>query len=106
MGTGDIYIRLVKKNFVSKHPELLKSFSRPQLRKFIDGAFLQRGYQAYWRRDLVSAQKIFRKALLTGYWSVKDLKYLLPALLPAKVYTALINTHDIKNKNSGGNDAL
>jgi len=100
------YIRLVKKNFVSKQPELCKSFSRSQLREFIDGAFLQRGYQAYWRRDLVSAQKIFRKALLTGYWSAMDLKYLLPAFLPGTVYTALINKNDRRNNKSGENDAL
>ena len=57
----------------------------------IDGGLLRRGYDNYWRRDLVSARRIFRLALRTGSWGVKDLRYLLPALLPERLYLALIS---------------
>ncbi|MEA2080250.1 MAG: hypothetical protein U9P00_10415, partial [Pseudomonadota bacterium] len=32
----------------------------------------------------------FRLALRTGSWGAKDLRYLLPALLPERLYLALI----------------
>ena len=85
---------LVKKRFVKRFPELVADIPPSKLRRFIDGALLHRGYEAHWRRDLVSAQKIFRIALRAGGWGVKDLRYLLPALLPESLYQALISTAD------------
>ena len=81
---------LVKKKFVDASPDLVTRFSPDQLRELIDGALLRRGYDCYWRRDLVSARRIFRKALRTGGWKLKDLRYLLPALLPEGPYQSLI----------------
>lgn len=85
---------LVKKKFVESAPELVKNFSAEELREFIDGGLLQRGFDAYWKRDLVSARKIFRLALRTGVWRIKDLKYLLPALLPDALFRAIIGRAD------------
>ena len=82
--------RLVKRKFVSTHPALVAHFTRAKLRELIDGAYLKRGYQAYWRRDLVTAWHVFRKALRNGGWRLADLKYLLPALLPLPLYTRLV----------------
>jgi glycosyltransferase involved in cell wall biosynthesis len=81
---------LVKKKFVDASPHLIARFSRRQLQELIDGALLRRGYDCYWRRDLVSARRIFRRSLQAGGWKVKDLKYLLPALLPEGPYQSLI----------------
>lgn len=80
----------VKKTFVRECPDLLTGFSQGQLQSLIDGGLLRRGYDNYWRRDLVSARRIFRLALRTRSWGLKDLRYLLPALLPEKLYLALI----------------
>lgn len=80
----------VKKDYVSRHPELLQKLSREQLQDLIDGSLLRRGYDNYWRRDLVSARRIFRRALHTNAWKARDLRYLLPALLPEKLYIRLI----------------
>lgn len=85
---------LIKKKFVRSFPEIVASIHRKQLRQLINGALLQRGYNAYWKRDLVSAHKIFRIALLAGGWDLKDLKYLVPALLPANMYRFLIKRAD------------
>lgn len=80
----------VKKKFVEACPNLVARFSRRRLGELIDGALLRRGYDCYWRRDLVSARRIFRRSLQAGGWKLKDLKYLLPALLPEGPYRSLI----------------
>jgi glycosyltransferase involved in cell wall biosynthesis len=82
----------VKQKFVASHPDLVAHFSASKLEQLIDGAYLKRGYQAYWRRDLVTAWHVFRKALRNGGWKLSDLRYLLPALLPERVYVKLIQT--------------
>lgn len=85
---------LVKKNFVAGAPRLAASLPSKKLRELIDGGLLQRGYDAYWRRDLVSAQKIFRLSVRAGGWRLADLKYLLPALLPSGLYRFLVGRAD------------
>ena len=85
---------LVKKKFVASAPQLVASLPPGKLREMIDGGLLKRGYDAYWKRDLVSAQKIFRMALRAGGWRAHDLKYLLPALLPEGVYRRLVGGAD------------
>ncbi len=80
----------VKKTFVRQHPNLVAGLGPDKLKSLIDGGLLSRGYDNYWRRDLVSARHIFRLVLRTGGWQSKDLRYLLPALLPEKLYLALI----------------
>ena len=85
---------LVKKKFAAASPQLVARLPRQRLRELIDGALLRRGYDCYWRRDLVSARRIFRKSLQAGGWTLKDLRYLLPALLPEKSYVGLISRSD------------
>jgi glycosyltransferase involved in cell wall biosynthesis len=85
---------LVKKKFVASHPNEVAHLSAPELRELIDGGYLQRGFQAYWRRDLVTARHVFRSILKTGSWSMRDLRYLLPALLPLGLYQRLIGAAD------------
>ncbi len=80
----------VKKTFARQCPDLVTDLSDKKLQSLIDGGLLRRGYDNYWRRDLVSAQRIFRLVLRTGSWGAKDLRYLLPALLPERLYLALI----------------
>lgn len=85
----------IKKNFLKKHQYIRARFSTERLRELIDGALLRRAYDCYWRRDLVSAQYIFRKVLLTHGYKLKDLKYILPALLPGNWYVAFIRKIDV-----------
>jgi hypothetical protein len=80
----------VKKKFVATAPGLTARFSSGQLDDMIDGGLLRRGYDCYWRRDLVSARRIFRTSLRAGGWKLKDLRYLLPALLPEASYLGLM----------------
>jgi len=85
---------LIKKKFVRENPDKVQGLRPDRLRELIDGGLLRRGYDAYWRRDLVSARRIFRMSLRIGGWKLKDLKYLLPALLPERSYLALIAKAD------------
>lgn len=85
---------LVKKKFVERHPEQVSHIPAKDLDRLINGGLLRRGYDNYWRRDLVSARRIFRMALMAGGWGAKDLKYLLPALLPEKFYTSFVDMAD------------
>jgi len=80
----------VKKRFLARHPEIKRRLAPEKLKDLVDGGLLRRGYDLYWKRDLVSAQKVFRLALRTSAWRLRDLKHLIPALLPGGLYRTLI----------------
>ncbi len=84
----------VRRDFVQNYPSLVGHLSRRALRDKIDGFLLQSAYRAYWDRDLVSAQPLFRKALARMYLQPRDLKYMLPSLLPGHVYRFVIGQMD------------
>ncbi len=84
----------VRRDFVRLHPQAVAHLDRRRRRELVHGDLLRRGYTAYWRRDLESAGRLFRRALATGCWRLPDLKYLLPALLPPRLYRALLQLHD------------
>lgn len=85
---------LVKRKFVRQHPQLVRHLSTAELRDLIDGSLLRRGYDNFWRRDLESAQRIFRMSLVKGGWRAKDLVYLLPSLLPPALFRRLVSRRD------------
>ena len=85
---------LVKRKFVRQHPQLVRHLSRGELKDLIDGSLLSRGYDKFWRRDLDSAQRIFRMSLVKGGWGAKDLVYLLPSLLPSALYRKVVLSRD------------
>lgn len=87
-------IRDVQGAFLQRHPEVVDELGIQRVRELTDGGVLARAYEAYWRRDLVTSQPIFRMALKGGGWKAKDLVYLLPALLPAGLYQLLIRSRD------------
>lgn len=84
------YNLLVKRRFLAEFPELAHRITRRQLRGYLAGGVVDRGYRCLWKGDLKNAHGIFRHALTAGVIGVKDLKYALPALLPFHLYTRLI----------------
>lgn len=76
----------VRRDFVRENPGLVAHIGKQELRQLVDGFLYRSGYAAYWKRDVASAQLLFRKLLPTGYWKCRDLRHLLPALLPEKLY--------------------
>lgn len=85
---------LVKRSFIKKYPELVSDILPSTLKQLVDGELHRRAYEAYWKRDLVSARKILRMVLRTGYWKLRDLKYIVPSLLPESIYVTFINKMD------------
>jgi len=80
----------VRKDFIMQHTELIKHLGLSTRNELIVGPVKKQAIEAFWRRDLVSAQKLFRALLATGYWQLSDLKYLMPALLPLFIYRNLV----------------
>ena len=84
----------VKLNYIKTHPTLIQHLSEQRLKELTTEAYLKRGYDAYWKRDLVSAHRIFRVCLKHGYYKVSDFKYLLPAILPEVLFKQLVGLMD------------
>ncbi|MBC7360388.1 MAG: glycosyltransferase [Desulfacinum sp.] len=97
-GRQAINVWLVKKRFIERHPELFADVPRYLLDSYLNGALLARGYRCYWQRDLAGAWTVFRFVLRQGSWNRRDLKYLLPALLPSTVYVRLLKFLDLRRK--------
>jgi glycosyltransferase involved in cell wall biosynthesis len=82
----------VKCKFLNEKPEVKLKLGRKRVRELTHGHLLKKGYICYWNRDLRSARKIFRLVMKTGYGTVRDWKYMLPALLPINFHRFLIKT--------------
>lgn len=82
----------VRKDFMREQPRLVKHLTCEQRLEVSDGFIYKQAYDAFWKRDLVSAQHLFRKLMRTGYWKKSDLKYILPSLLPAPLFRGLVRT--------------
>jgi glycosyltransferase involved in cell wall biosynthesis len=87
-------LRDVQAAFLTRHPEIIDELGRSQVKKLTDGVLLGRAYEAYWRRDLETAQPIFRMAFLGGGWKLHDLRYLLPSLLPVSLFKVIVTLAD------------
>jgi glycosyltransferase involved in cell wall biosynthesis len=84
----------VRRDFVTHSPDMVKHLSSETLYQLVDGQLLHEAYRTYWRRDLANAQKLFRAAFARRAWHAKDLKYLLPALLPARLFQGIVGLAD------------
>lgn len=90
----------VRRDFVNNFPELVKHLSAETLYDLVDGQLLREAYRVYWRRDLPSAQKLFRAAFASHAWKTRDLKYILPAILPSRIFQCLVGLTD-KSRGAG-----
>jgi glycosyltransferase involved in cell wall biosynthesis len=86
--------RRVKRSFVAAHPALVRHLGRRRLRELIDGPVREAAYDAYWRRDLASARKLFRELLWAGGVRPRDLKYLLASQVPRPLLQPLLRLAD------------
>ena len=79
--------------FVKRNPTLIAHISQREINHLVNGFLLEAAYKAFWQRDIVSSQKLFRKVMITGYWKSKDLKYIAASLLPEKLYRFVMNNY-------------
>jgi glycosyltransferase involved in cell wall biosynthesis len=80
----------IQMEYIRDHNEELRQIGRKRLRELTYGQLLRRAYASYWSRDLDVAQSIFKLVMKGGYGSMRDWKYMLPALLPGKLYKKLV----------------
>jgi len=81
-------------DFAAAHPERVAHLSCARLRELTDGSVLKMAYRAYWSRDLATAQQILRQAFRKRLWTPRDLRYILPSLLPLGVFRFLVDSAD------------
>ncbi len=86
----------VRRDFIESFPGLVDHLGKERLEELVDGQLLKEGYRAYWRRDLVNARRLFALSLRHRAWKARDLKYLVPALLPEFLFAKLVGVVDRK----------
>lgn len=77
-------------DYLATHPAMAQRLGRDTLARLTHGAVLERAYVSYWARDLTTARSLFRHVMRHGYGSLRDWKYMLPALLPLRWHQALL----------------
>ncbi|MEZ0148376.1 MAG: glycosyltransferase family 2 protein [Candidatus Reddybacter sp.] len=82
--------RLVRKDFISSNQELTAYLSKDTLNNLLNAPLTRQAYDAFWKRDLVSAQKLFRTILKENSWNRSDLKYIILSLLPFTLFKWLV----------------
>ena len=80
----------IRREFLKRHPEISGRLGHRRIRELTHGNLLEWGYKCYWASDLDAARAIFRLVMRHGYGSVRDWKYMLPALLPLSLHTTLL----------------
>jgi glycosyltransferase involved in cell wall biosynthesis len=83
-----------QQRYLEQHPEFMASLGKSRARELMLGELLKRGYDGYWRRDLLTARQIFRAVMKQGYGTLADWKYMLPAWLPESWHRGLIGRRD------------
>lgn len=79
-----------QQDFIRDNPGLVQHIPPDRLHELTEGQVLRQGYLAFWRRDLASAQKLFRHAFRARAWRLQDLRHVLTALLPFPLYRRLV----------------
>jgi len=83
-----------QKDFIAANPELVRHLSTATLRDLTEGQVLRQAYRAFWKRDLASAQKLFRHAASRLSFSLKDVRHIGTALLPFPLYRWIVRLTD------------
>jgi GT2 family glycosyltransferase len=85
-----------QQHFIGANPGLVAHLPAATLKDLTEGQVLRQAYRAFWKRDLVSAQKLFRHAAGHGSFGVRDLRHVATALLPLPLYRGLTQLADRK----------
>lgn len=80
--------------FIAANPRLVAHIPARRRRDLTEGQVLRQAYRAFWKRDLVSAQKLFRHAAARGSYSLRDLRHVVVALFPLSVYRGIVSLTD------------
>lgn len=89
-----------QQKFLTLNPAVAERLGIDRIRELTAGELLRRGYESYWKRDLMAARTIFRAVMKERYGTARDWKYMLPSLLPEVLHRWLIRTIDTKEARS------
>ena len=81
-----------QKCFINQNSPLVAHISADRLRDLTEGQVLRKAYQAFWNRDLTSAQRLVRHAAAARSFRLSELKHIITALLPMPAYRWLVNS--------------
>mgnify|MGYP005846057991 CR=1 FL=1 len=83
-----------QRSFIREHPELVAHLPKEVVLDLTEGQVLRQAYRAVWKRDLSSAQHLFRHVARARSFSWRDLPHVACAWLPARLYAGLIAVRD------------
>jgi GT2 family glycosyltransferase len=83
-----------QKDFIRANPALVAHLPLKRLRDLTEGQVIRQAYRAFWKRDLVSAQRLFRHVGAAGAYKLSDLRHIMTAMLPTLAYTKLVRFLD------------
>lgn len=82
--------RIVRQDFILNNPALVSHIPKKKLDSLLNKQISSQAYDAFWKRDLDSAQHLFRAMLHFGCWQIKDLKYIALSLFSARMFKKII----------------
>jgi glycosyltransferase involved in cell wall biosynthesis len=80
--------------FIKANPVLVAHLPQQHLRELTEGQVIRQAYRAFWKRDLVTAQKLFRHAAVSGAFKLSDVRHILSSMLPMPTYLKLVQYLD------------
>lgn len=83
-----------QKAFIRTNPHLVRHLSADRLKDLTEGQVLRQAYRAFWKRDLASAQKLFRHSAASRAFRARDMPYIASAMLPARLFNGLVKLAD------------
>jgi glycosyltransferase involved in cell wall biosynthesis len=81
---------IAQQDFIRANPGLISHLPKAKLRDLTEGRVLRQAYRAFWKRDLISAQKLFRHAAAQLSFSYKDMRHIAVAMLPFALYRVIV----------------
>ena len=86
--------REARRAFIRDHAPLVAHLSPERLRDLTEGTVRREAYGALWRRDAVSARRLFRHMGWAGAFRPRDAGYVVAAMLPLPLYLLLLRCLD------------
>lgn len=79
-----------QQRFIKDHAQLVEHLGKRRLNDLTEGQVLRHAYRAFWKRDLGTAQRLFRHAASNRSFALRDAVHVACALLPESLYRQLI----------------
>ncbi|MDP2832087.1 MAG: glycosyltransferase [Pseudomonadota bacterium] len=77
-------------DFIRANPRLVAHIPPRRLRELTEGQVLRQAYRTFWKRDLLSAQKLFRHVARQQSFALRDVRHVAAALLPMSLYRRIV----------------